>query len=56
MLRQDHIFLGITSTLGEKMSLAQENNTPIWVRIGQNVEPDLGQNCLKGLSADDNDI
>ena len=24
------------------------------IRSGQNVEPDLGPNCLKGLSADDN--
>ena len=26
------------------------------IRSGQNVGPDLGQNCLKGLSADDNVI
>ena len=30
----------------------------VWtpIRSGQNVRPDLGPNCLKGLSVDDNDI
>ena len=33
MLRRSHLFLGITSTFGEKMSLAQGNNTPTRARI-----------------------
>ena len=33
MLRRSHLFLGITSTFGEKMSLAQGNNTPTRPRI-----------------------
>ena len=33
MLRRSHLFLGITSTFGELMSLAQGNNTPTRPRI-----------------------
>ena len=33
MLRLSHLFLGITSTFGEYMSLAQGNNTPTRPRI-----------------------
>ena len=33
MLRRSHLFLGITSTFGKEMSLAQGNNTPTWPRI-----------------------
>ena len=33
MLRRSHLFLGITSTFGESMSLAQGNNTPTRPRI-----------------------
>ena len=33
MLRRSHLFLGITSTFGEYMSLAQGNNTPNRPRI-----------------------
>ena len=33
-------------------SKVSKSLTPI--RSGQNVGPDLGPNCLKGLSADDN--
>ena len=30
------------------------SNSLTLIRSGQNVGPDLGPNCLKGLSADDN--
>ena len=33
MLRRSHLFLGITSTFGDEMSLAQGNNTPTRPRI-----------------------
>ena len=33
MLRRSHLFLGITSTFGELMSLALGNNTPTRPRI-----------------------
>ena len=33
MLRRSHLFLGITSTFGECLSLAQGNNTPTRPRI-----------------------
>ena len=33
MLRRSQLFLGITSTFGESMSLAQGNNTPTRPRI-----------------------
>ena len=33
MLRRSHLSLGIASTFGEKMSLAQGNNTPTRPRI-----------------------
>ena len=32
------------------------SNSLIPIKSGQNVWPDLGPNCLKGLSADDNAV
>ena len=45
MLRRSHLFLGITSTFGEYMSLAQGNNTPTRPRIEPG-SPDPESNAL----------
>ena len=45
MLRRSHLFLGITSTFGEWMSLAQGNNTPTRPRIEPG-SPDLESDAL----------
>ena len=44
--------IGLTPTCHNLSILCQTVKTPI--KSGQNVGPNLGPNCLKGLSADDN--
>ena len=44
----------ITSVQLQHVITSKVSNSLTLVKSGQNVWPDLGPNCLKGLSADDN--
>ena len=49
----------LTHSLNKSVQLqivitSKMSNSLTPIRSGQNVGPDLGPNCLKGLSADDN--
>ena len=47
--RKNKILVQLQLVITSKVS-----NSLTHIKSGQNVRPDLGPNCLKGLSADDN--